>query len=686
MIGQQSRRRMVRNRLAISLLAVTMAVLLAPVAAAQPEADANAAITAAWEASGGDGGTLGPRNGDVYPAGSGFGQNFAGGKIFFTPETGARIMQGAILEKYESLGGPADGDLGFPTIDEGPGRAPDSRNTTFSASDKPVIFFTPATGARVVRGPINAAWDKLGGSAGTLGVPAEDEVYKGDVVSQAFTGGELSYDIRKKTFTTVPPELAAELGDLQVPDDPAAAINAARRAAGGPMGPLGASDGAPYSVGKDGLRQNFAGGAIFYTPATGANVVTGQVLAKYESVGGPEGDLGFPITSEVDGGLATASRMSSFAADDKPVIFWTPDHGAVIVRGAMAAAWERLDGAKGTLGAPMADQTEAGDVVTQRFTGGVISWDGAKNTFSTEPANLASELSGLDVPGQKPRDEAPSNPQASDSKGDKWFKPSLWWLLALVPVVILIGGVVLALMLRRRRKEDPFAPDDSYAMQDVRFSGDADATYGTAGAPDRATTDDEYAAAMFGDRYTSGGLGSIPRGSDDLTPDVAPKDEDLWGLPSPVSSISEGSSESPVEMGEPPASEDEPANLEEPDESGEDDDPDAVDTAPTRIQTAEAAIAAAAAAAAVKRDPFTDTGRHARIEIDDEPPTQHVAFLVPLDDPNEAPEGYPIKANTKSGVYWAPGSPSYDDASAEIWFASEELARVNGFVTDAEAR
>ncbi len=113
----------------------------------------------------------GPANGDVYPIGEGFGQNFASGKIFFTPATGAHVMQGAILDKYESLGGPADSDLGFPTIDEGAGRAPDSRNTTFSASDNPVIFWTPDNGARVVRGPINAAWDKLGGSAGTLGRP-----------------------------------------------------------------------------------------------------------------------------------------------------------------------------------------------------------------------------------------------------------------------------------------------------------------------------------------------------------------------------------------------------------------------------------------------------------------------------------------------------------------------------------
>jgi uncharacterized protein with LGFP repeats len=665
MSGQKSRRRTVIHRVIIGLLAVSTTVLLAPEAAAQPEADANAAITAAWEASGGDGGTLGPRNGDVYPAGEGFGQNFASGKIFFTPATGAHIMKGAILEKYESLGGPADSDLGFPTIDEGPGRAPDSLNTTFSGSDKPVIFFTPATGARVVRGPINAAWDKLGGSAGVLGVPAEDEVYRDDIVSQKFTGGELSYDIRKKTFTTVPPDLAAQLGDLQFPDDPAAAINAARRAAGGALGPLGAAKGEPVPVGKDGLRQDFAGGSIFYTPATGASVVTGQVLAKYESVGGPEGDLGFPTTSEVDGGLTTDSRMSSFAAEDKPIIFWTPEYGAVIVRGAMAAAWDKLDGAKGTLGAPMADQTEAGDVVTQRFSGGVVSWDRMTNEFSTEPANLASQLSGLEVPGQKAPD-TPDTSQASDSKPDKWFKFSWWWLLALVPLVALIGVVLLATLLRRRKGEDPFAADGSYVTEDARFSGDPEHAYSAVGGPEPVTTDDEYAAAMFGDRYASQGLGSPPHGDEpargeDLTPDdlphgedFAPPDDDPWGAPANL------------EQEEPPAEGDEPED---------DEDTDAVDTAPTRVLTI---------APAVMRDPLTDTGRHARIEIDE--PEPRVAFQLPLDDLNEAPEGYPIKANTKSGVYWAPGSALYEDASAEIWFASEELARVNGFVSDDETR
>ena len=99
----------------------------------------------------------------------------------------------------------------------------------------------------------------------------------------------------------------------------------------------------------------------------------------------------------------------------------------------------------------------------------------------------------------------------------------------------------------------------------------------------------------------------------------------------------------------------------------EQEDPDKVDTAPTRLPTA------------VERDPLTDTGRHARIVID-EPEPSRTALRLPLDDPNQAPEGYPIKADTKSGLYWAPGSALYDDARAEIWFASEEFARTNGFV------
>jgi uncharacterized protein with LGFP repeats len=643
--GQRAVRRTVLWRMAIGLLAVAGAGLLAPVAAATPQDDADAAITAAWQAAGGDTGPLGPKDGGVYQAGDGFGQDFPGGKIFFTPATGAHIMTGAILDKYLSLGGPADGDLGFPTIDEGDGKAPGSRNTTFSAADGPVIFWTPDTGARVVRGPINAAWDKLGGSAGQLGVPADDETYRGSVVTQKFTGGEVSFDAKAKQFTTVPPELAGQLAGLPIPTDPVSAINAARRAAGGPLGPLGAAQGAPYPIGADGLGQNFAGGKIFYSPQTGANVVTGQVLAKYESVGGPRGDLGLPTSSEADGGLATESRMSTFAAKDQPVIFWTPDYGAVIVRGAMNAAWQKLGGAAGSLGAPMADQTESGDMITQRFSGGVISWDRAKNTFSTEPSNLASGLTGLTVPGQEaPKASPPAAPQASGTNGLKSFTWNWWWLLAIIPVLLALIALAAFAVVRNRRGRD----DELFRAAGDEPGPGAPPSYDAA-AGDRPSPDDhDTTAALFGGPDSGQGVGSVQASAAGAFGAAS-----VWGTPE--------RSEEPDTTRDSAASQDTEAASED------EQDQDNVDTAPTRVPTS------------AERDPLTDTGRHARIEID-EPVPNGTALHMPLDDPNEAPEGYPIKADTKSGLYWAPGGTLYDDARAEVWFISEELARTNGFV------
>lgn len=654
MIGQDSRRTTVWARVAIGLLAYATALLVSPTAAATPEADADAAITAAWQASGGPGGPLGAEQGDVYRAGDGFAQNFSGGKIFFTPQTGAHYVRGAILDKYESLGGPADSDLGFPTIDDGPGRAPGSFNTTFSAADKPVIFWTAETGARVVRGPINAAWDKLGGSSGVLGVPSGDETYRGDLVSQKFTGGELTYNTREKTFTTVPPDLAGQLAGLEVPDDPTAAINAARRAAGGALGPLGAAEGPPYEIGEDGLGQDFAGGKIFFSPATGARVVTGQVLAKYESLGGPEGDLGFPTSGEEVGGAGAASRMSTFAAEDKPVIFWTPDYGAVLVRGPLRAAWEELDGADGALGAPMSDQTESDGVLTQRFSGGVVSWDRATGEFSTEPANLAGQLSDLQVPGEQVPDP-PAAPQDADGSG--WFTWSWWWLLAIVPLLIIVGIVVFATMRNRHDDGHPGFDDEPF---DDGYGSDVDRVYSAVGArepdvEDSRPSSEDYAASMFGDRYAREGLGA-------LTPDTPGSP---WEAPRAFDEPFDEPAPEPVDAEH--TYEDDP----EPHETPEDN-PDDVITAPTRVPTLGEQTAP-------ERDPLTDTGRHARIEID-EPETPAPAFRLPLADSTEAPDGYPIKADTQSGRYWVPGSSDYDEAHAEIWFSSEEFARTNGFV------
>ncbi|OBA60298.1 hypothetical protein A5647_15165 [Mycobacterium sp. 1100029.7] len=782
--------RRLAGRALISVATTALAVvLLAPIASASPIGDAEAAIMAAWDKAGGATSPLGARKGDVYPVADGFACDFDGGKMYFTPAIGAKFVYGPILEKYDMLGGPAGSDLGFPTINEVPGLAgPDSRVATFSASDKPVIFWTPDHGAFVVRGALNAAWDKLGSSGGVLGAPVADETYDGEVSSQKFGGGQISWNRKTKEFTTEPAGLADQLKGLQVAIDPAAAINMAWRAAGGTGGPLGAKQGGQYPIGGDGIAQNFVGGKVFFTPATGANAVESNILAKYESLGGPvSSDLGFPIANESDGGVGPNSRIATFSAADKPVIFWTSDHGAFVVRGAMKAAWDKLRGATGKLGAPVGDQTVDGDVISQKFTGGKISWNRAKNTFSTDPANLAPLLSGLQVSGQN----QPSN-SATPVHAKKWLTWNWWYLLALVPLLVLVLlAVFMTLRWRRTRAERNAAPYDLERDVDVgdyddgadsRWGGDyTDATtehlsYGDVHAPQRHDDDvprarwphspetaelaeDGVLDAEYGDRPSSGAeqdwerseledrdpdsvdTDSIPvvspadlseAGYDEELPEAGYLDADeipQGAYPEVVDTdyLSTADPDAVAEAGYPELA-DEDAAYPEPGYAIVDDDdqagyPDVAvppgagypeATHPTAIaEAAEDAYpdvavpsappdfagagggaaggvaAASGLAAAVGAGSAPRGGRHAAADTDDEPdftqpgalgPAGRPTIHLPMEDPYQIPDGYPIKASARFGLYYTPDSDLYHDTLAELWLSSEEAALVNGFV------
>jgi uncharacterized protein with LGFP repeats len=795
---------------------VVAAAFLATGASASPIGDAEAAIMAAWEKAGGDTSPLGARKGDVYPVGDGFALDFDGGKMFYTTDTGAKFVYGPILDKYESLGGPANSDLGFPTINEVPGLAgPDSRVATFSASDKPVIFWASDHGAFVVRGAMNAAWDKLGSSGGVLGTPVGDETYDGEVTSQKFTGGEISWNRKTKDFTTNPPVLADQLKGLQVATDPTAAINMAWRAAGGASGPLGAKQGGQYPIGGDGIAQNFAGGKVFFSQATGANAVESDILAKYESLGGPVGsDLGFPIANESDGGIPS-SRISAFAAADKPVIFWTSGHGAFVVRGAMKAAWDKLRGATGKLGAPVADQAVDGDVVSQKFAGGKVSWNRAKNTFTTDPSNLAPLLSGLQVSGQNQPSGAA---MPSHAKKSAWHS---WYLLVIIPLAVLLALLVFVVFGRGRRRAGrdaaAYGPDrdvavGGYDAAAVGHWGHEDADVATehfgfgephpseeqpagAGSGARVSwsrgdeaaarlTEDVRAAREYGGEWPSGseeGTGrlgieedpdavdtdSIPVVvSEDVLaeadyPDAAPEptytdaaypeEATAPEVATPEEAAPEEAApeEAAPEEAAPEEAAPEEAALEEaalevaaPEESYADADeavyteadypeatyPDAVahaadtdaaypdvavphtpavaahpedaaypaaapDVVDSDVVRPDVAVPHAAPDVAIPEAVMPGAapklGRHAAVDTEEEPAEQAASALlgpagrptihVPLDDPYEVPDGYPIKVNASFGLYYTPDSALYHDTLAEFWMSSEEVARANGF-------
>jgi uncharacterized protein with LGFP repeats len=737
---------------------VMAAALLAPAASASPIGDAEAAMMAAWEKAGGDTSPLGARKGDVYPVADGFVLDFDGGKMFYTTDTGAKFVYGPILDKYESLGGPASSDLGFPTINEVPGLAgPDSRVATFSAGDKPVIFWTPDHGAFVVRGALNAAWDKLGSSGGVLGAPIGEESFDGEVSTQKFSGGEISWNRKTKEFATNPSALADQLKGLQVAIDPTAAITMAWRAAGGVTGPLGAKQGGPYPVGGDGIAQNFAGGKVFFNPATGANALESDILAKYESLGGPvDSDLGFPTANESDGGIGSSSRIAAFAAADKPVIFWTQQHGAFVVRGAMKAAWDKLRGPSGKLGAPVGDQAMAGDVVSQQFTGGKISWNRAKNSFTTDPSNLAPLLSGLQVSGQNQPSTA-----AMPSHAKKFWH--WWWLLAAIPVLLVVVSALGAVGWRRRRARHDTAAYEPERDVNAGYEPAVDGRWGNddAGPAGRVSwgradgaglVEDVQPAGMYGEPESGEGSGHFETlEADEEDPDAVQTDSipvvsgaalaeaDYVDVPEVVGYSEEGYPEVPEEGA---YSETEEAGYEEagyedvayedagyedagyPDvalprtppeaaylvagavdaEEAGADEPDAAypdvaaDVAYSEATAPEAELAddvvpeAPEVPETVASDAQRRTGRHAAVDDEDlselgpeaaiaaSAPIGRPTIHLPLDDPYQAPDGYPIKASARFGLYYTPDSELYHDTLAEIWFSGEEVAQANGFV------
>ena len=52
---------------------------------------------------------------------------------------------------------------------------------------------------------------------------------------------------------------------------------------------------------------------------------------------------------------------------------------------------------------------------------------------------------------------------------------------------------------------------------------------------------------------------------------------------------------------------------------------------------------------------------------------------APLPDPQEAPEGFPVKGNADSMLYHVPGSLHYSRTVAEVWFAGPGEAEAAGF-------
>jgi uncharacterized protein with LGFP repeats len=97
--------------------------------------------------------------------------HFERGSIYASDSTGAHAVLDPIREKWKTLGW-AMGTLGFPVAEEAKTRDGTGRFTRF---EQGVIYWSPQTGACEVHGAILDKWTALGREAGRLGYPVSDE-------------------------------------------------------------------------------------------------------------------------------------------------------------------------------------------------------------------------------------------------------------------------------------------------------------------------------------------------------------------------------------------------------------------------------------------------------------------------------------------------------------------------------
>ncbi|NNG19587.1 hypothetical protein HJ590_08335 [Naumannella sp. ID2617S] len=262
------------------------------------------AIAAKWNALGGLNGFLGQ---PLAPEGCGLKdggcwQPFAGGKIHWSPKTGAFFTRGLIQQLWEQLGW-ENGVLGYPTTDENCGLKDGGCWQGFQGG---TVHWSAKSGANFTRGLIQQRWSSLGWENGVLGYPTTGENcgLRNGGCWQGFQGGSVYWS----------------------PNTGAHFIRGAIRDRYGSVGWEGGQLGFPRTDELCGLRdggcwQQFEGGRIYWSPGTGAQPVWGAIGIYWDANGIENGRFGYPAAGESCGGGGCSQRFQG------GTITWHPVNG-----------------------------------------------------------------------------------------------------------------------------------------------------------------------------------------------------------------------------------------------------------------------------------------------------------------------------------------------------------------------
>lgn len=261
--------------------------------------------------------------------------------------------------KYKQLNGAA-GFLGQATTAELQTPAKPGLYRHFQGGS---IYWSEATGAHEVHGLIRDKWASLGWEQGELGFPRTDEFTAPDNQGKynLFEGGSLWYHPQTGNAFLVKGSIYSKWSQL-------------RRG----MGVLGypVTDETSTPDGR-GRYNHFQNGSIYWTPQTGAFEVHGLIRYKWSQNNWERGVLGYPVSDEGQ----TPDGMGRYNHFEGGSVYYHPDFGTNIVRGAIRDRWESLNWERGCLGYPKEDQRIT-EVVNTRIQVPVLgSVDGVRRTI-----------------------------------------------------------------------------------------------------------------------------------------------------------------------------------------------------------------------------------------------------------------------------------------------------------------
>lgn len=125
-------------------------------------------------------------------------QNYQGGSIVWSPNTGAHISVGGIRSVWAS-NGYENGSLGYPTSNEVSGLRNGGVYQNYQGG---AIIWTPSTGGFISMGGIRSIWGSTGYENGRLGYPTSNEyVTSPGHVSQNYQGGIIHWSSSGSSIT-----------------------------------------------------------------------------------------------------------------------------------------------------------------------------------------------------------------------------------------------------------------------------------------------------------------------------------------------------------------------------------------------------------------------------------------------------------------------------------------------------